>query len=678
MSAGSSASREQTVELPMQTREVRVMPQTVDADARTFEVVWSSGARVRRRGFVGDRFGAFDEELSLEPGHVDLARLNDGAPFLDTHDGFELSGVLGVVERAWIEGPKGRREGRAMVRLSDRAEVEPIWRDIQGGIIRNISVGYRVRRFETIEPGAAGDGAVPLRRAVDWEPIELSAVPMGADPKAKVRGEPAETWPCRIVNGAESARNEDPVMDEQTMAPAGEPGAEGVAEPSREAEAAAGAERVDPAAIRAQAIEAERQRVAGITSACRRLGLGDDVAQRMIEDGTALDQARAQIIDEAARRQPRISGAHIRPGEVDERETRCGAVRTALLHRFAPAAHPLSDAAREWRGMSLLEIARACLEANGVRTRGMARMEIARLALSHRAGGLHSTSDFAHVLADVSNKSLRDAYDAAPRTFGPFTRRATATDFKPINRVQLGEAPRLVRVGEHGEFTRGTIGDARETYALATFGRVFGITRQVIVDDDLDAFTRVLQLFGRAAADLESDTVWLVITGNAAMGDGTALFHANHGNLATGAISVSSVGAARALMRNQKGLDGVSLINVRPAYLIVPAALETVGEQFLSETLVPATQAAVVPASLRRSLELIVEPRLDVASTAQWYLSASPMQIDTIEYAYLEGEEGVVLETREGFDVDGLEIKARLDFAAKAIDWRGLVRSSGS
>ncbi len=133
-----------TVELPLQTRaEVRVLPETVDTEARTVEVVWSTGATVRRRDpWTGKRY---DEVLSLNPAHVDLSRLNNGAPLLDTHGVFDLDHVPGVVERAWIARTNGAYEGRAVVRFSEREDVEPVWRDVRAGIIRNVSVGYTVR-----------------------------------------------------------------------------------------------------------------------------------------------------------------------------------------------------------------------------------------------------------------------------------------------------------------------------------------------------------------------------------------------------------------------------------------------------------------------------------------------------------------------------------------------------
>jgi len=254
-----------------------------------------------------------------------------------------------------------------------------------------------------------------------------------------------------------------------------------------------------------------------------------------------------------------------------------------------------------------------------------------------------------------------------------------ATDFKAMHRVQMGEAPRLLKVNEGGEFKRGTLAESKESYRIETYGRVVAITRQVLINDDLDAFTRIPAMYGNSIAQLESDVVWGIVTGNPKMADGKALFHADHGNLAgtAAALGVDGVGAARAEMRKQKGLDRKTALNIRPAWLLVPAALELKAEQLLSDTLVPEETGRVVPRSIR-TLTTVAEPRLDAESETAWYLAASPAQIDTIEYAYLEGQEGAYVETRDGFDVDGVEVKCRLDFGAKAIDWRGLYKNPGA
>ena len=406
--------------------------------------------------------------------------------------------------------------------------------------------------------------------------------------------------------------------------------------------------------------------------------IAEDIARRVVADdlvrrGITLDEARTVLIDQAAERDRAVdTRPHIRTGGLDEKEIRRGAVETALLHRFDPHRYAISEPGRDWRGYSLIEMARSFLQAEGMRVRGLSRDEIATRAL-------HTTSDFPAILAAVTNKTLRDAYEAAPRTFPPLARRATAADFKDMHRLQLGEAPQLEKVNESGEFKRGSMGEGKESYRVETWGKVIGITRQVIINDDLDAFTRIPALFGTAAATLESDVVWGIVTSNPNMADGAALFHANHKNLAgTGtALDVANLGKARAQMAKQTGLDGKTVLNIRPAFLVVPSSLELTAEQLIAQNLVPAKSTDVVPQSIR-SLAVIAEPRLDPASGAvPWYLFASPSSIDTIEYAYLEGQDGVYIETRIGFDVDGVEVKARLDFGAKAIDWRGLFKNAG-
>ena len=188
-------------------------------------------------------------------------------------------------------------------------------------------------------------------------------------------------------------------------------------------------------------------------------------------------------------------------------------------------------------------------------------------------------------IAGVTNRTLRDAYEAAPRTYQAIARRATVADFKSVQRLQLGEAPQLEKVNEAGEFKRGSIGEAKETYRVETYGKVVGITRQVLINDDLDAFTRVPSLFGTAAATLESDVVWSIFTANLAMADGKSLFHAGHSNLAgTGtALDVANLAKARTAMSRQTGLDGKTVLNIRPTFLVVPTSLELAAEQLLAE-----------------------------------------------------------------------------------------------
>ena len=679
------------IEIPALRRMAELAPNSADTDARTVEVIWSAGARVRRSTLFGE---PYDEELSLDPDHVRLDRLNAGAPFLKVHEVDSLDAVIGSVVPGSARIENGR--GIAQVRISERADVEPIWRDIQAGHIRAVSIGYQVHRFEVSKPEAARE----LWRAVDWTPFEVSAVPVGADPAAGFRAQsplhdcvlhrrdvsPTQTGAIPMTDKpnapaaeakdqpSDTVATEDTIMTEPKT-PMAEPkdgASETRAQPKpQNANTAA----PDTEAVATRARETERDRVSTIYDLAGRLNLERSFAEDLVKRGTDIGEARRLILDQVAAKSEEtrsFSQVSIPLGGRDEAITRRDAVANALLHRYSPTLFTLEDAARQYRGMTLMELARESLGNAGVNTRGLSRDEVATRAL-------HSTSDFPEILSAVTNKTLRQAYDAYPRTFMLFCRQVLATDFKAMHRVQLGEAPQLLEVSESGEFKRGTLGESKESYKVKTYGRVVAITRQTLINDDLDAFTRIPAMYGNSIAQLESDVVWGIITANPAMADGNALFHNSHKNLAgTGAaLDVSSVGAARAAMAKQTGLDKKTVLNVRPAFLIVPASLELKAEQLVAQNLVPAATSSVVPQSIR-TLAPISEPRLDAASETAWYLAASPNQIDTIEYAYLEGQQGAYIETRNGFDVDGVEIKCRLDFGAKAIDWRGLYKNPGA
>jgi hypothetical protein len=617
-----------------------------DRDERTATLTWYTGASVRRY----DARGPFEMRFSMEPGAIRMGRLASGAaPLLNSHRDFTVDDVIGVIVRAWVENG----QGKATVRFSKRADVDPVWQDVQDGILRNASMGVAIHAIEDVTPQGSAMRQVLV---TDWEPEEVSLVPIGADPGAGFKFERA-TGP------------QEQKMDE-TIVEAGVAGAKNNAT----GEQARDELKINLDAERQAAALAERTRIREIEKVGRTLNVDARLVAQHVEAGTSIEEFRKLALDKRAEedeRNPIRSAAAVVTR--DQTDTRRAGIMAALLHRYDPAVFPLKDdLGRDWAGQTLLDLAKECLEISGTHTRRLPRHEIAKLALS--------TSDFPSILADVANKTLRQAYEAYPRTFLPFSRRRSAVDFKNINAVQLGEAPSLMKVNEKGEFTHGSIAESKETYKLATYGRIVSITRQTIINDDLSAFTRIPAGFGVAAATLESDTVWGIITSNPAMGDGVALFHANHANLNTGtgsALALTGLGAGMAAMAKQKGLDGITVLNVQPRYLVVPVALQLAAFQMIAPNLAPAKSADLVPDYIR-ALTPIAEPRLDAASTTAWYLFASPDQIDTIEYAYLEGQDGVYIETRQGFDVDGVEIKARLDFGAKAIDWRGLQKNAGA
>jgi ATP-dependent Clp endopeptidase proteolytic subunit ClpP len=326
-----------------------------------------------------------------------------------------------------------------------------------------------------------------------------------------------------------------------------------------------------------------------------------------------------------------------------------------------------------FRTMSLVEIARASLTEKGVGVASYGdRMQLVGAAFTH------SSSDFGNILSNVANKAMLMGYEEAEETFQIWTRAGTLSDFKASSRVGLNDIPSLREVRPGAEFKYVTVGDRGESIALATYGELLSLNRQTIINDDIGAFLRMARIMGDAAIRTVGDLVYAILTSNPNMSDGVALFHATHGNLnaaAGGALSVDSLGAQRTAMRKQKLGKGKAL-NIRPEYLIVPAALETTGTKLMADTVLPggsngesnpvAGMATVVP-----------EARLDDTSAIQWYL-AGGSRYDTIEVAYLDGNSAPFLDQIEGWSVDGTSFKVRLDAGVAPLDYRALSKSNGS
>lgn len=688
MPKATTPQRTGTQPLPVQTRMAQIMPGTYSAADNTVEVVFSAGSRVPRIDYWTEI--RYDEELEVSPQAIDLSRFDAGVVHvLDNHNqSAGVAGVLGVATRAWI----ANGEARATLLLSKDPAKAGVVADIVGGVIRAVSVGYSVQRYEITLAADRTDGATDLWRATRWTPQEISFVTIPADPAAATRSAPevgdTNGQPCEFVTRASAAASaisaispsqpptrKDGFMPSQVQSAAEQPSTETTTRAAPVAQ---------PEAIFAAVVTADNtaQRAADISALCVRHAV-PNLAEGLIRSGADLQYAKDTILNAIAVRDA-ASGGHqnTRIETVrDETDVRMRGMEDALLSRLLPS-HKLDDNARQFRHLSLLEMGREHLEHNGISTRGMDKMRIAGQMLQVRAAGMHTTSDFGFLFSNVAHRRLSAVYAEYPSTYQQWARQAPSlSDFKPLSVVSMGSGPDLLKINEHGEYKYGTFGESAEQYQLATYGRIVAMTRQAIINDDLRGFDRLIASFGSSARRLENKLVYEQLTAGV-MGDGKAVFHADHKNLATGApsaLSLDALSAARTKMRMQKGMEGDSL-NVSPKYLIVPAALETLAYQLTSNAYTPTAASGVSDfrAGGRTALEVIVEPLLDASSATAWYLAAESALIDTVEFAYLDGANGPVTETREGFEVDGTEVKCRLDFVAKALDWRGLVKSAGA
>jgi len=653
---------------------------TVDREARTVRVAFTTGAVVRRWRWEGWEIVEYDQALEVSERAVDVEFLNSGrAPFLDAHDSRSNDSVLGVIQAGSVEIDEEEGTGYAVVRFGSSERAQRRFTDMADGINPNVSVGFNIHE-QTETRAADGKAEPPVVQeltATRWEPLEISQVPIGADRGATVRA--ARAYVAEVRRFEDQTAREGATMKDNGTQPLS-------------------AEERDRLINEGAAAEAKRQN--GIRLTARTLGLdasGDIVAGMLSDTTKSLDECRAALIDHAAAESEKqitsSARSHVEIGAEDA-EKRGAAMARGLMFRAFPNMRnddgrrtfepDPSSIETEYVHRSLSELAAESLEIRGIRTRGLSKSRIAELALTmpsqaaaHRSGGMLASGDYPLILADVANKSLRMGYEGAPRSFTLWCRQATAADFKDIRRIQHSGGLALEKVSEGAEYTHGRTHEAQEKYKLATYGRIMSITRQVIVNDDLDAFTRVASIYGAAAADLESDTVYAILGNNPNMADSTALFDASHSNImaSSGVPTTTRFGEGRKLMKLQTDLDGSRVLNTMPRFVIFPAALENAVDKELS-LIQPNQTSAAVPGFVRE-LVPVSEARLDAYSASSWYMAADPSRIDTIEYAYLEGEAGVQMFTRNGFEVDGMEMKARLDFAAKAIDWRGLVKNNG-
>lgn len=691
---------------------MEIRKDSLDETARTVDLIFSTGAAVKR--YSWDE-GYYMEELSMDPKAVMLDRLNAGASLLNSHNQWDMNDRLGAVVpgSARIEGGKGV----CTVQISRNPEGERLMVDLRDGLPLPISVGYRIHEFKKTVEGDE-ENALPTYLATRWEPLEVSAVPVPADWGAHARSLEAHAKegmdliydvPVTNRNAAPAASKGKTHMDEKELAAAEqarkdqEAAEAAAAEAKRKAdeaeleqfrkekaereaaEAAARAEaetqgraltEADVNAAVARALEEENTRASTISDIGTRHNASAKLIQKAIAERKTVIEFREMLLDELRANQEKNETFSVAPqyrtDDPKATEQRRSAVVGAVLNRVNPGRFQLDDNSRYFAHRSLLQLAEDVIGWEGASTRGMSKNEIAKRAF-------HTTSDFPIIMDQVVNRVLRESYQAAPQLWRQLGNATTAPDFKPMQSIVDGQFGDLQKVNEHGEFKRTTFTTSGQQWGIATYGLIFALTRQAIINDSIGLFQRIPSKFTNSVLRTESSIVWDIFLGTPKMSDGKNLFHADHKNLAAAgsALSIASLTAARLAMQKQRSFDGQHEYPVVPKFLVVPPELEFLATQLVYGQFSPTVLGETVPDYVR-SLTVVVEPKLSPASGAvPWFLVADPAQSDTFDYAYLEGENGPFTDQRVGFDVDGTEWKVRLDFGAAAQDWRGFYKNPG-
>ncbi|MGE4166279.1 MAG: head maturation protease, ClpP-related [Xanthobacteraceae bacterium] len=407
-------------------------------------------------------------------------------------------------------------------------------------------------------------------------------------------------------------------------------------------------------------------------------GLSVAELNEIVTASDTYDSARDALVDLMAAKnnanKPRPGGISTVGGETFGNPDFLAKTIGGVLYARMSGANP-EGAARDLMGCSVLDLGAKLLEARGERVSWGSRDELTtRVMMS----GSHSRDDFPSLLTTSGNRVLRDAYTLAQSPLKLLAKKRNAADFRPLTSIRLSEAPQLLEKGEGGELKYGSRSEAKESFALKTAGRIFSLTREAIINDDLNAFADSSRAWGRAAASYEADTLAALFTANGGNGvnldDNNAIYTTARKNKAAagGAINTTTLGAARQAMREFTDIDGKTLIGVAPKHLVVGSAKETEAEQALAA--VAAAQTSNVN-PFASKLALHVEPRL--AGNA-WRMFADPADLPVIVVAYLNGTEGPMMASREGWTTLGMEFRAVLDFGAGIDDWRGTYLNVGN
>lgn len=665
---------------------------------------------------------------------ADFSRLLNVGAILKNHD---PAIILGVPVRAWIDDRK--RGNLAMRWGTTEAALQGKQEALADKSLRGVSVGYAVREWVYLKDKSENYRGIPGPAwvAVRWDALEASLTPIPADPSV---GLERSIKVCDRANASNNKQEElkmkkikllrawkasdgktydagvELEVDERTFAELTEgekPMAEAANEPERRAETPPVIQTPAPAATSAptpaqdyreqaraairEEMRKEAQRAAGIRAMCRRFGLDGEFADNLVDGEKTMEEAQRAVMDKMAdqsRAQTPGNGA-ITIMKDGRDSTREAAIDGLMLRSGVVQVEKPAPGADEFRGMTLLDIAKECLRKAGLKTTGDVRAVAAR-ALNMRGAETiaGTTSDFPLILAATANKSLLAGYEVAPATYQFWARTGSLNDFKAATRLKFGDVGKLKLVPEGQKYTETKRTEKKETIQLGTYARKWTMSRQAVINDDLGAFTNTMFGFGVEARMLPNDLAIAVLTANAAMTDGFNLFSSEHGNLdketdrkidtlahATAALAymIKLMGAQKQFQHPEEA-ETARYLNLRAKIWLVSMTDWLLARQVInSATDAGQNNAGVV--NPFANLGITVVPEQNIATSAtdySHYLFADPRLAPVVEVAFLQGNQQPYQEEMDQTDADGRVWLCRLDCGAAAVDHVGAVKATGA
>lgn len=463
-----------------------------------------------------------------------------------------------------------------------------------------------------------------------------------------------------------------------------------------------GKAQAEPVVDQNVVLSTERLRVREITARCDQFKLAPDFRDKLIADGTSIEEASKQIMDKvAAGLKPGVNpdtGTQVTVDEADKFRAHASlslAVAAGIdrtkesMEKVRQGGEPVS---------SVHGLIRRVLKMKGVdaTTYGAAQLVEAGIRASMAGTG---SSDLPYILADVANKSLLKGYSEAPTTFQQWCGVQEVPDFKTVHLVKMSSFSDIPDLPEGMPFSEGKVSDKEETASITTKGKKFTITRKALINDDLAAITRIPMAMSAAVARRQNKDVYDQLVSNSLTGpqmteDSLYLFDAStHENLIdpSGLPTVPHIGTANGRLMRMKlpkgeGSDTQGYTNLQARYLITGVDNMMTVQQALNTPFDPtATYPAGVYNPFNGKILAVFDAYLQYLLTTAskqyaWYLATDPNQMDTFSMVYLQGNRTPTLRGAPSAIGEALGFSWDIfhDWGIALADWRGMVYNDGA
>lgn len=606
--------------------------------------------------------------------------------------------------------------------FSETAEGKLRQTQVDEGVLTDISISYSIEETERRENRDTGQVTITAKR---WTPLEASVVSVPADPSVGIgrNQPPPKPKGGTTMNWQQRAQKMGLVQkDGETDA---EFQARIVAAELSQRQHPAGGTVVEFEAGRRSGMQEgatlERQRQTAINELFMAPGFSGPgysaLREALIQNGSSVEQARQNLLEYVGsnpdqrtaisagmpKHEPAASPCMRVTSDNSGVEVAAENMRQAGLHKVGLLKPEENETAGQFRkrlndnpfvGYRFSEMARHALQLIGIDTRGLSEYDVIGYALNPMAAPAHKrsgfvgqgTSAFPALVEDIASKAMMMGYQESDEVWRQIVRVGRVSSFRQESRVDMSAFSDLDTIPENGEYKHGKLSDRKEYIQAQKYGKLFSITREMLVNDDLNGLSVIPRSMGRAADRKVGDLVMAIFTGNPTMQDGTALFAAGHSNIITSgaAPSVAQLDAMVKLMALQKDSSDVTHgQNIRLSTLLVPKALE-VTARILATAINDPDQTSTSkggggtrPNPFNNQFSVVSDARLDASSSVKFWGLANPSIYDTIEVAFLNGNETPMLESRDGWNVDGIEYKVRHEVGVKALSWKTMVQNAG-